>query len=144
MARKSTKQVERDRAPSLVCRGELADADLVHDIATGDRDALAEVYERDGASVHGLARYVCGPRHADDVLQEVFLRLWREPQAFDAHRGSLRSFLLVMTRLRSIDILRSNKARRGRDARFVSDIEPEPLGLDVGLIGQGQRARIAE
>jgi len=115
MARKSTEQVERDRAPSLVCRGELADADLVHDIATGNRDALAKVYERDGASVHGLARYVCGPRHADDVLQEVFLRLWREPQAFEAYRGSLRSFLLLMTRLRAIDILRSNNGTASGD-----------------------------
>ncbi len=135
---------EPDRSASTVSRSEHADADLVHDVAMGDHDALAEVYERHGASVLGLARHVCGPRDADDVVQEVFMRLWREPRAFDAHRGSLRSFLLVMTRFRSIDLIRSNSARQGREEKFVTNAEPERHEVDIDLIAQEQRTRIAE
>ncbi|CAN5239665.1 N/A [soil metagenome] len=74
----------------------------------------------------------------------MFLRLWREPQAFDAHRGSLRSFLLVMARFRSIDLLRSNNARRGREEKFERNAEPEPQELDIDLIAQEKRACIAD
>jgi RNA polymerase sigma-70 factor (ECF subfamily) len=133
-----------DRTASTVSRGELADADLVHDVAMGDHDALAEVYERHGANVLSLAQHVCGPRDADDVVQEVFMRLWREPQAFDAHRGSLCSFLLVITRFRSIDLIRSNSARQRREEKFVTNAEPERQELDIDLMAQEQRARIAE
>ncbi len=129
---------------SAVSRGEATDADLVRDVASGEHGALAEVYERHGASVLGLAQHVCGLRDADDVVQEVFLRLWREPQGFDAQRGSLRSFLLVMTRFRAIDVVRANSARQGREERFASSAEPERQELDLELIDQEHRALIAD
>lgn len=135
--------VKRDPTTSAVHRGAIADADLVRGIAMGDHDAHAEVYERHGASVRGFAQHLCGPRHADVVVQEVFMRLWREPQAFDAHRGSLRSFLLVMTRSRSIDLLRSHSAHLGREERFVTNAEPEQQVLDHDVIAQERRARVA-
>ncbi len=50
-------------------------------------------------------------------MQEVFLRLWNEPERFDPARGSLRSFLLTNTHGRSVDIVRSESARRTREER---------------------------
>jgi RNA polymerase sigma-70 factor (ECF subfamily) len=51
------------------------------------------------------------------VVQEVFLRLWNEPEKFDPERGSLRAFLLAQTHGRSVDLVRAESARRAREER---------------------------
>ncbi len=52
---------------------------------------------------------------AEDVVQEVFVRLWNRPQRFDHKRGALRAFLKIDARGRAIDALRSERARRDRE-----------------------------
>jgi RNA polymerase sigma-70 factor (ECF subfamily) len=59
------------------------------------------------------------PEHGEEVLQEVFLRLWRTPERFDPRRGALRSFLLMDAHARAVEIVRRDAARRGREARTV-------------------------
>ena len=54
---------------------------------------------------------------AEEIVQEVFVRLWNQPERFDPERGSLRSFLLAQTHGRSVDVLRSDGARKEREAR---------------------------
>ena len=79
---------------------------------------LAEAYRRHSGPVFGLAkRLVRDQTLAEDVTQEVFLRLWNRPDAYDPDRGSLRSFLLSHTHGRSIDLIRSEGARRTREDR---------------------------
>jgi RNA polymerase sigma-70 factor (ECF subfamily) len=97
---------------------EVSDARLVTAIARYSEVALAEVYRRHGRAVYGLARRVLhDATEAEDVTQEVFLRLWRQPDRFDPDRGSLRSFLLAQAHGRAVDAVRSMSSRRQREAR---------------------------
>lgn len=95
-----------------------SDALLVVAIARWRQDALAEAYRRHGGAVFGLARRVLGdPTVAEEVTQEVFLRLWNHPDRFDPERGTLRSYLLAQAHGRAVDALRSDVARRTREER---------------------------
>jgi RNA polymerase sigma-70 factor, ECF subfamily len=97
--------------------GEVSDAQLVTSIARYSEIALAEVYRRHGGAVYGLARRVLNNAHeAEDVTQEVFLRLWNRPDRFDPGRGTLRSFLLTQSHGRAVDAVRSLNARRLRES----------------------------
>ncbi len=97
---------------------ESSDAQLVTSIARYSEVALAEAYRRHGGAVYGLAKRVLNnPTEAEDVTQEVFLRLWNEPDKFDPDRGSLRSFLLAQSHGRAVDAVRSSNSRRLREAR---------------------------
>jgi RNA polymerase sigma-70 factor, ECF subfamily len=97
---------------------EASDAQLVVAIGRFRHDALAEAYRRHAGASFGLALRVTGDRAlAEEVVQEVFLRLWNAPDRFDPERGSLRSFLLAQTHGRSVDLVRSESARRAREQR---------------------------
>ena len=97
---------------------EVSDGQLVTSIARYSEIALAEVYRRHGRAVYGLARRVLqDAAEAEDVTQEVFLRLWRQPDSFDPERGSLRSFLLAQAHGRAVDSVRSTSSRRAREVR---------------------------
>jgi RNA polymerase sigma-70 factor (ECF subfamily) len=95
---------------------EASDSALVIAIARYQSEALAEAYRRHAGAVFGLAKRLLGdPAVAEEVVQEVFLRLWNHADRFDPERGSLRSFLLSHTHGRSVDVLRSDVARRRRE-----------------------------
>ncbi len=97
---------------------ELSDAQLVTSIARYNEVALAEAYRRHGGAVFGLAKRVLqNVAEAEDVTQEVFLRLWNQPDRFDSARGTLRSFLLAQAHGRAVDAVRSSSSRRAREAR---------------------------
>ncbi len=86
---------------------------------------MAQLYERYSPIVYSVALRVLGnTAAAEDVLQEVFMQLWRSPEVFDASRGSLPGWLAVITRNRAIDSLR--KRRPETDiADVVVSIEPD-------------------
>ena len=97
---------------------DVSDAQLVTAVARYSEVALAEVYRRHGGAVYGLARRVLNNEsEAQDVTQEVFLRLWNQPDRFDPGRGSLRAFLLAQSHARAVDAIRSLNARRAREAK---------------------------
>jgi RNA polymerase sigma-70 factor, ECF subfamily len=110
---------------------EASDASLVVAIGRWRQEALAEVYRRHSGSVLALSLHLLRNRAlAEDVAQEVFVRLWRYPDKFDAERGSLRSYLLAQTHGRAVDMLRSEESRRRRESReaawtFVTELSPE-------------------
>jgi len=104
---------------------------------SGDQSALAELYDRYSSVVYAVALRILGDAGAaEDVLQEVFLQLWRNPAAFDAARGALGAWLAVITRNRAID------ARRRR--RPETDIEDVILSVAPDLAGEADRSRAAE
>ena len=97
---------------------EASDAQLVVAIGRFHQDALAEAYRRHAGGAFGLALRITGDRaFAEEVVQEVFLRLWNEPERFDPARGSLRSFLLANTHGRAVDLVRAESSRRAREER---------------------------
>jgi RNA polymerase sigma-70 factor (ECF subfamily) len=116
-----------------------SDAALVMAITRWREEALAEVYRRHAGAAFALARRVLGDKErAEEVLQEVFLRLWHQPDRFDPERGSLRSYLLAQTHGRAVDLLRSETSRRRREERearqtaeSAPDIEREVVDLTV-------------
>ncbi len=98
---------------------------------------MAELYDRYSSLVYAVALRVLGETGAaEDVLQEVFLQLWRKPAAFDGARGSLATWLAVITRNRAIDCLRKRRPETDLDEDLVS-VSPDPFG-------EAERARAAE
>ena len=86
------------------------DTMLVSAIRSGDEQAMAQLYDRYSPIVYSVALRVLGDTAgAEDVLQEVFLQLWRRPDVFDASRGSLPGWLAVIARNRAIDSLRKRR-----------------------------------
>src|SRR3954470_4185243 len=80
------------------------------------QDVFAAVYAAHSACVYGLAARVLHDREqAEDVTQEVFVRLWQRPERYEPARGSLRSFLLSDCHGRAVDRLRSDRARSSRE-----------------------------
>ena len=96
------------------------DAALVVAIGRWREDALAEAFRRHSGAVFALARRLLNdtPR-AEEVVQEIFLRLWDSPERFDPERGSLRSWLLAQTHGRAVDHLRADSSRRRREERHA-------------------------
>lgn len=97
----------------------LDDVALVTAITAGRSDALAEAYERHHRQAWALAHRLCGEQ-ADDVVQEVFLLLWQQPESFDDARGSLRTYLMTITHNRAVDLIRSLSSRRNREVVVTS------------------------
>src|SRR5205823_990791 len=117
-----------------------SDAILVVAVGRYRQEALAEAYRRHAGAVFALSRRLLVDRSlAEEVVQEVFLRLWHQPDKFDPERGSLRSYLLAQSHGRAVDMLRSEVSRRQReqrDARATAeadyDIEHAVVDLAVG------------
>lgn len=109
---------------------QVSDAALVVSIGRWNEAALAEAYRRHGGAVLALARRVIRSQQAaEEIAQEVFVDLWRNPERFDAQRGTLRSFLLARTHGKSVDLVRSETSRRAREDRTAR--ETATAGYDL-------------
>src|SRR5882757_1418361 len=88
----------------------VGDAAMLTRIGQGDENAMEELFRRYSGPVYSVAlRVLHDTGQAEDVLQEVFLQLWRNPTAFDQDRGSLGAWLMVVARNRAIDLVRRRK-----------------------------------
>jgi RNA polymerase sigma-70 factor (ECF subfamily) len=86
------------------------DQPLLDRLRSKDEKAMADLFDRYGSMVYSVAlRVLKDPANAEDVMQEVFIKLWQNPQAFVQSRGSLAAWLLVVARNRAVDMLRRRK-----------------------------------
>ncbi|HEY1807350.1 MAG TPA: sigma-70 family RNA polymerase sigma factor [Acidobacteriaceae bacterium] len=109
------------------------DAALVEQMTAGDESALAALYDRYAGVLYGLLLRILKDTHAaEEVLQDLFLQLWRTASRFDASRGSMTAWLMVIARNRAI-----SRLRRGNRHAVVDDPEgfllesaPDPANLE--------------
>jgi len=98
---------------------------------------MAQLYTRYSAVVYAVAlRVLADTAAAEDVLQEIFMQLWRNPGAFDAGRGNLAPWLAVITRNRAVDSLRKRRPQ--------TDILETTLSVEPDLAGDADRGRAME
>ncbi len=115
----------------------LDDASLLSLVQRGDESAMASLFDRYSKVVYSVAlRVLRDPASAEDVLQEVFMQIWRNPDGFVATRGSLGGWLAVVARNRSIDAL-----RRKRPTEQVDDMA---LASNYNLADEAERNSLME
>jgi RNA polymerase sigma factor (sigma-70 family) len=126
----------------------LEDRDLVRLVVQRDGGALEALYGRYGRPCYGLARRILANEQlAQDVVQEVFLALWRDASRFDAARGGFSSWLLSMTHHKAVDaVRREENLRKRRTAAEVlesrEETRPGPEA-EVWTTMRGERVRSA-
>ena len=119
-----------------------ADADLLARVQRRDPQALAELYDRYGRMVYALILRIVQDRgHAEDLLQETFLRVWNRIDGFDAEQGGAAPWLVAMARNRAIDYLRY---RSRRPESPMSDQETEHPALFAGMQNDALRLDTAK
>ena len=106
----------------------LRDSQLVELVAQRDAGALEALYDRYGRAAYSLARRILTEETlAQDVVQEVFLSLWRDARRFDPGRGTAATYLLSMTHHRAVDVVRREEnLRRWRTSDEGLELEPDP------------------
>ena len=93
----------------------------------GDPVVFGRVYDEHARSVYAAAHRIVGDAaQAQDVVQDVFLRLWRRPSAFDASRGELGPYLRMMARSRALDLWREGRAAGRASDRLKLAVAQEP------------------
>jgi RNA polymerase sigma-70 factor (ECF subfamily) len=124
---------------------DVSDAVLVIAISLYQELARAGAYRRHAGAVFGLSRRLLADGTlAEEIVQEVFLRLWNQPERFDPDRGSLRSFLLAQTHGRAVDLLRSESARRAREEREATRTAEAGYDLELEVIDLTVAERVKE
>jgi RNA polymerase sigma factor (sigma-70 family) len=120
---------------------EPCDSELVRRLGDADRAALSQLYQRFGRPCYSLARRICADQGlAEDVVQEVFLTLWREPTRFDPSRGDFATWLLTLIHHRAVDTVRKESTIRRRVVSAPEageDWSPTPVpGADAAAISR--------
>jgi RNA polymerase sigma-70 factor (ECF subfamily) len=103
------------------------DKEVCDRLVAGDEAALGELYDEYSALVYGLAARVTRDwAAAEDITQDVFVRVWEDPRAFDPARGTWRGWHGTITHRRAVDWVRRSAVRRRRSA----DVAPPPAAPD--------------
>ena len=116
----------------------------MRDVARGDTEAFALLYARYAPIATALARRILRQRNlAEETVQEAFLAVWRHPDRYLTHRGSVRSWLLSIVHHRAVDLVRREESQRTRAAHLMSvtptDCEPtDPGEVVVQVIGTSE------
>jgi RNA polymerase sigma-70 factor, ECF subfamily len=114
-----------------------SDEVLLERVKANDQGAMGEFCDRYGSLVYSIAlRVLMDAGQAEDLMQEIFLQVWRKPGAFVQGRGTLGAWLAVVTRNRAVDVL-----RRRRPSDPVDEVV---LASNVNLASDVERTRMME
>ncbi len=103
-------EAERSLHRTAVNARDVDDMGLLTRMQSGDQEAMAAFFDRYSTMVYSVAlRVLKDSSEAEDVMQEVFVQVWRNPGAFVSGRGSLGGWLVVVSRNRAIDVLRRRR-----------------------------------
>lgn len=113
-------------------------------VATGDRAAFELVYRRTSVKLFGVALRILPERQeAEEVLQEVYLAVWRRAGAFDPARGTAMTWLITLARNRALDRLRASRRRPSDPIELADNVpDPEP-DAETHVLAQDEAGRIA-
>lgn len=117
------------------------DQDLMEAIAQGDEAALGQLYDRYSGLVYSVAlRVLRDTGAADEILQDVFFQLWRKASQFDASRGAMGSWLVVMARNRSISRLRRKSSVEETNVEEIA--VAQPYRMENSLMAREMLAKV--
>jgi RNA polymerase sigma-70 factor (ECF subfamily) len=123
----------------------LADPALVALVTEGDGSALEALYDRHGRAAYALARRILNDGQlAQDVVQEVFLTVWRDASRYDATRGGFPTWLLTMTHHKSVDSVRreENLRKRRTSADVLEFTESDAPRVEDEVWGSFRREQV--
>jgi RNA polymerase sigma-70 factor, ECF subfamily len=117
----------------------LSNEDLLQRVATGDREAFAQLYDRTAPRVFGLVkRLLRDHSQSEEVTQEIFLEIWQTATRYDTSKGGAIAWMLTMTHRRAVDRVRASQASRDRDTRigirdFPTDFDSVAENVEVRI-----------
>ncbi len=121
-----------------------SDVELLHSVARGDEAGLARLYDRYRLILFGLLVRILNSREeAEDVLQEVFLQVWRRAGDFDEQRGRPFTWLVTLARSRAIDRLRVLASRQRLADSAAKEASPEASDAVADTLHQEQKEIVA-
>ena len=108
-------------------RGDTEESLLSRVVGSGDERALSELYDRYGGLIHGAGvRYLGDRTLAEDLVQDVFLSVWRNAAGFDRSRASFATWIYRITRNRITDLARRRRARVRTIGPVAEEASPDP------------------
>jgi len=129
------------RAATFMDSTAAEDIHLMGRVAAGDREAFSRLFDRHSPIMLGLLARILGSRsEAEEVLQEVFLQVWRQAGRYEPSRSTPRGWMLVMARSRALDSVRSREARQRREIEVSNEGLP-PATAPLGTAGLEARER---
>ena len=116
---------------------------LIRGVAAGDHEAFAEFYDRwSGRLLALIVQILVDRAQSEEVLQEVFLEIWRSAASFSPERGSARAWAVTMARRRAVDRVRSSQAARDREEQwrdYMPDVDLTVQAVEDSLAGEDVR-----
>ena len=142
----ATLMLELNAPIDMVDLSEARDRDLMARLHRGDEEAFRGLFHRYAPTAKALAQRVVRQSHlAEEIVQEAFMAVWRDPGAYDGERGSVRSWLMGMVHHRAVDLVRREEAHRRRaEAAIPQAIEEQADHADdvVQQMGLPEERRI--
>jgi RNA polymerase sigma-70 factor (ECF subfamily) len=142
----ATALLERPAVETLA-GADAQDQELVARLRAGDEEAFRSLFDRYASTAKALAlRIVRQTQLAEEIVQEVFLAVWRSPDGYDGARGSVRSWLMGMVHHRAVDAVRREEAQRRRADSVAAEARDETTADHaddvVEAIGRPEERRV--